>query len=133
MKIKNIFKKVKYPLEIYKDARGIICDIFYKKKINHVTYIKTLPNKVRGNHYHKKTTQIMLILNGNLEYWHKKINAKKVKMKLLSPGDLIETPPYEIHALRTRNKSNEFIVFTKGIRGGKDYENDTFRTSNIIK
>lgn len=77
MKIKNIFKKVKYPLEIYKDTRGIICDIFYKKKINHVTYIKTLPNKVRGNHYHKKTTQIMLILSGNLEYWHKKINAKK--------------------------------------------------------
>ena len=45
---------------------------------------------------------------------------------------MISTPPFEIHALRI-TKKNEFIVFSQGLRGGKDYEKDTFRVDNIIK
>jgi dTDP-4-dehydrorhamnose 3,5-epimerase-like enzyme len=134
MKIKNIINNCKYPLEIHRDNRGVICDIFYKKKINHVTYIKSYPNKIRGNHFHKKTTQIILITSGELEYWYKKIKSKeRPKMVLLRSGDLLETPPYEVHALRTRKKSNEFIVFSWGPRGGKDYEKDTYRVESIIE
>jgi dTDP-4-dehydrorhamnose 3,5-epimerase-like enzyme len=134
MKVKNIINNCKSPLEIHKDHRGIICDIFYKKKINHVTYIKSYPNKIRGNHFHKKTTQIILITSGELEYWHKKVKSKKkAKMILLKSGDLVETPPYEIHALRTRKNTNEFLVFSWGPRGGKDYEKDTYRVENIIE
>ena len=48
-------------------------------------------------------------------------------MKLLKVGDLVETPPYEMHALKIGKKGNEFVVFTIGKRGGKDYEGDTFR------
>jgi dTDP-4-dehydrorhamnose 3,5-epimerase-like enzyme len=131
MKKKNIFKNVKHPLQLHFDERGLICDIFYKKKYDHVTYVKTRSNKIRGNHYHKKTTQVMLILNGVLEYWYKNINSKKIKKILLKKGDLINTPPLEIHAMKTLKKNCEFIVFTKGLRGGKDYEKDTFR-SNIL-
>ena len=32
MKFKNIIDNCKNPLEIHRDNRGIICDIFYKKK-----------------------------------------------------------------------------------------------------
>ena len=48
-------------------------------------------------------------------------------MKLLKVGDLVETPPNEMHALKIGKKGNQFIVFTIGKRGGKDYENDTYR------
>jgi len=134
MKLKNVIKDCKYPLEIHRDNIVFICDIFYKKKINHVTYIKTLPKKIRGNHFHKHTTQIILITKGALEYWYKNYKSnKKAKMVLLGPGDLLETPPYEIHALRTRKEINEFIVYSWGTRGGKDYEKDTYRVDNIIK
>lgn len=125
-------KNVKKPLEIHKDHRGFIADIFYKDKISHVAFIKTKKNKIRGNHYHKKTTQIIFITKGKLEYWYKKLKSKKSKKKILKPGDIVITPPYEIHALRTKNYENEFVVFSKGLRGGKDYEKDTFRVENII-
>ena len=43
------------------------------------------------------------------------------------------TGPNEIHALKIGPEGNEFIVFSKGLRGGKDYESDTFRVDNIIE
>ena len=120
----------------FQDQRGLIKDLFYKEKINHVAHITTKKKGViRGNHYHKKTTQYMYITKGSLEYWYKKLNSKgKAKMKLLKVGDLIETPPNEMHALKIGKNGNEFIVFTVGKRGGKDYENDTYRfTPSLVK
>ena len=32
-----------------------------------------------------------------------------------------------MHALKIRKDGNEFVVFTIGKRGGKDYESDTYR------
>tara|TARA_B100000795_G_scaffold269543_2_gene259242 strand:+ start:1116 stop:1502 length:387 start_codon:yes stop_codon:yes gene_type:complete len=126
------FKKLKIN---FKDKRGSIADIFYKKNINHVAIIKSNPNVIRGDHYHKKTTQWMLMTKGSLEYWYKPLKSKsKPKMKLLKVGDMVETPPNEMHALKIGKKGNEFIVFTVGKRGGKDYEDDTFRfTPTLIQ
>ena len=107
----NIRKKVKKPLQSFKDNRGSIIDIFYKKKINHVAIIDSKPNALRGNHYHKKTIQHMLITEGSLEYWYKPFKKHaKVKKKLLKVGDLVSTPPYEIHTLKISKEGNQFIV-----------------------
>ena len=112
----------------FKDKRGSISDIFYNTSIQHVTIIKSKPNVLRGDHYHKKTTQWMVMIKGSMEYWYKKLNSKtKPKMKILKVGDLVETPPNEMHALKIRKDGNEFVVFTVGKRGGKDYESDTYR------
>lgn len=119
--------KLTKPKVFYKDKRGSISDIFYKENINHVAIIKSKKGAKRGDHYHKKTTQYMYITKGSLEYWYKKFNSKgKSKKKILRTGDLIKTPPLEMHALKIIS-NNEFIVFTVGKRGGKDYESDTFR------
>ena len=112
----------------FKDKRGSISDIFYNTNIQHVAIIKSKPHALRGDHYNKKTTQWMLMTKGSMEYWYKKLNSKiKPKMKILKVGDLVETPPNEMHALKIRQDGNEFIVFTIGKRGGKDYESDTYR------
>ena len=112
----------------FNDKRGSISDIFYNTSIQHVAIIKSKPNVLRGDHYHKKTTQWMVMTKGSMEYWYKKLNSKtKPKMKILKVGDLVETPPNEMHALKIRKDGNEFVVFTVGKRGGKDYESDTYR------
>ena len=118
----------------FKDKRGFISDIFYNKNIQHVSIIKSKPNALRGDHYHKKTTQWMLMTKGSMQYWYKKLNSKqKPKMKTLKVGDIVETPPNEMHALKIGKYGNEFIVFTIGQRGGKDYESDTYRfTPSLI-
>jgi len=133
MKIKNIYKTVEDPLELHTDERGSIVDIFYKGNIEHVAVITSEPNVLRGNHYHKESTQHMLITKGCLEYWYKPVDSdESAKMVVAKVGDIISTPPNEIHALVIRQLGNQFIVFSEGTRGGKEYESDTFRVDCIV-
>ena len=49
------------------------------------------------------------------------VQITKIKIKAknggVKKGDLVETPPNEMHALKIGK--NEFIVFTMGKRGGR--------------
>tara|TARA_R110000822_G_scaffold8451_11_gene33210 strand:+ start:3819 stop:4238 length:420 start_codon:yes stop_codon:yes gene_type:complete len=133
MKIRNIWKNVEDPLELHTDDRGSIVDIFYNDKIEHVAVIHSDPNILRGNHYHKYSTQHMLMTRGSLEYWWKPAGSDEpAKMIVARVGDLVSTPPNEIHALVIREDGNQFIVFSEGVRGGTDYESDTFRVDSIV-
>lgn len=117
----------------FKDERGIISDIFYKTKIDHVAEIKTFDgNFIRGNHYHKESTQHIYMVNGSLRYWYKGLRPEtEVKSILVPQGWLVKTEPYEVHSLEMLGPST-FIVFSSGLRGGKDYEEDTFREFVIL-
>ena len=132
MIFRNVRKNLPDALESHIDERGEIHDIFFNHNIDHVAIIDSKPNTLRGNHYHKKTTQHMLITKGSLEYWYKDLNKDEVKMVLLKEGDLVTTPPFEIHALKILEDGNQFIVFSEGVRGGKNYEDDTYRVDSIF-
>ena len=119
----------------FEDDRGSIADIFYKEKLDHVAIIKTNSgNFIRGNHYHKHTTQHIFMTKGKLRYWYKdsqdKTNAPP-KSVLVDEGYIVKTTPLEVHALEMLGES-EFIVFSTGIRGGMDYESDTYRDIVIL-
>ena len=86
---------------------------------------------MRANHYHKKKTQISFILNGSCFYFSKKLKQKKTKKIKLKKHDYLITKPNEIHAYRFLEKT-EMLVFSKGLRGGKDYEKDTFRVQKKL-
>jgi mannose-6-phosphate isomerase-like protein (cupin superfamily) len=132
MKKRNVWKQVKLPLELHADKRGKIADVFYRENIHHVAIISSKKGALRGDHYHAQTVQHMLITRGALEYWYKPLgSAQAAKCQVLKVGDLVTTPAREIHALRII-ENNEFVVFTTGKRGGKDYESDTFRMQPSI-
>jgi len=133
MKKINIFENDNPDLEVFNDNRGTIADVFYNHALNHVAIITSEPNVIRGNHYHKETTQHMLMTKGSLEYWYKDFGSDEpAKMYVAKVGDLVSTKPFEIHGLRICSEGNEFIVFSEGLRGGKDYESDTYRVDSII-
>lgn len=133
MKVINVFEGENKNLQVHKDSRGIIADVFYNTNVQHVAIINSEPNVIRGNHYHKETTQSMLMTKGSLEYWYKPFGGNEpAQMYLCKVGDLITTEPYEIHALKITDEGNEFVVFSEGKRGGMDYESDTFRVESII-
>ena len=125
-------RKIKVAFE---DDRGSISDIFYKEKFDHAAIIKTNSgNFIRGNHYHKNTTQHIFMTKGELRYWYLDLNDKsnKIPKSILVPqGYIVTTKPWEVHALEMLGES-EFIVFSSGIRGGIDYESDTFRDKVIL-
>jgi len=117
-------KKIKTKIN-FKDERGLIIDLLEKKNINAITYITQNKGKVRGNHFHKKTIQWNYLLKGMIKIVTKK-KDEKIKEMILSKGDLVVTDINESHAIKAI-KNSEYLVFTQGPRGGKEYENDTFR------
>ena len=58
-------KKIKTSIN-FKDHRGVIIDLIQKENINAITFITINKNKVRGNHYHKKTYQWNYIISGKM-------------------------------------------------------------------
>tara|TARA_R110000824_G_scaffold2474_3_gene11471 strand:+ start:1967 stop:2383 length:417 start_codon:yes stop_codon:yes gene_type:complete len=133
MKIKRIWDQPESPLELHTDERGSIVDIFYNGDIDHIAVIDSEPNVVRGNHYHKYSTQHMLMTKGYLDYWYKPLGSEEpAKVVRAHVGMLVSTPPNEIHALVIGQEGNQFIVFSQGTRGGQDYEADTFRVESIV-
>jgi len=132
MEKRNVWEDVEEPLELHEDIRGRIVDIFYDENVQHIAILDSNPGTIRGDHYHKKTVQYMLITKGSLEYWYKPVDSDEpAKVIVLNEGDLIKTPENEIHALRMVG-ANQFLAITIGVRGGKDYESDTIRVETSI-
>ena len=117
-------KKIKIAAA-FKDTRGAIYDLIENEEINAVTAITFKKGAVRANHLHKKTYQWNYVLSGKILLVTKK-KGKPAERATMKKGDFIVTVPGEEHALKAIEAS-ELMVFTKGPRGGKEYESDTFR------
>lgn len=117
-------KKIEYQVA-FSDHRGEISDLVENENINAVTRITIRQGAVRGNHYHKETWQWNYVVSGKMKLVTQIPNEERQEV-ILSPGDLAVTGPYERHAL-VGVEDCEVLVFTKGPRGGKEYESDTFR------
>jgi quercetin dioxygenase-like cupin family protein len=116
----------KYKLGVsFSDKRGKIVDLLEKEKIEAVTYITFTKGAVRGNHYHKKTIQWCYVISGKILVRTKKPKGV-VRDHTFKTGDFFVDEPLERHAFLALEDS-EIMVFTRGPRGGKEYETDTFR------
>ncbi len=107
------------------DERGTITDVLTDEQIEHVNHITFKKGAVRGNHYHKKSIHYDYIVKGALEVYTR-LPWEPVKKRVVKAGDLIFTAPNEWHAVKALEDS-EIMVFTRGPRGGRNYEGDTYR------
>jgi dTDP-4-dehydrorhamnose 3,5-epimerase-like enzyme len=110
----------------FKDKRGSIMDIVVGRPFEHCVIIYCEPGAVRGNHYHKYSTQSDFILFGKMAVYGRKKGSKKIEKFLASKNDVTHWEKGEVHEFIALEKS-AFLSFVKGPRGGKNYEKDTFR------
>jgi quercetin dioxygenase-like cupin family protein len=113
-----------------RDDRGEIIDILVRENIEYVTLITSRKGASRGHHYHKRTTQWVYILEGRLNLLTQ-IPGDSVLATVLEKGDLALTEALERHGMIALEDS-AFMVFTHGVRGGEDYEKDTFRLAEPL-
>ena len=115
----------------FKDKRGFILDIFANRPKDHCTLVSFNKKAVRGNHYHKKSTQYSFVVSGKLMLFHCRVNKDgkllgKPKKTILSKYSLVKHKPFHAHAFKAIEKSI-MLAFADGVRGGRNYEKDTFR------
>ena len=53
----------------FKDRRGKIIDLIEGEKINSITIITIKKGAIRGNHYHKQSTQFTFIVSGKFKLY----------------------------------------------------------------
>lgn len=115
---------------VFKDKRGAITDIFEGSKFDCLTVLTCNEGSVRGNHFHKYTTQYTYIVDGKFRAYIQ-LPGKKVETRIVKGGDLIVSPPNERHAFRALEDSR-MLAFCTGPRAGKQYEVDTFKLETPI-
>ena len=122
--------KIKKIKVAFKDERGAIADILSKQPIEYITIISSKKGAVRGNHFHKRSVQYNYVLKGKIKLLSR-MPQGNIRNVILKPGDLACNPPGEEHVLVALADS-VFLVFTRGPRGGKNYEKDTYRLKNKL-
>lgn len=123
--------EITHPPIAHQDDRGRIIDVLEGIDFNYATVITSRKGVTRGNHYHLKTTQWVYVISGRL-LSHSRMPFCPLERRELNPGDLIKNVPSEHHAL-TALEDTEFLVLTAGLRGGKDYEKDTYRLAKPMQ
>jgi quercetin dioxygenase-like cupin family protein len=113
----------------FQDERGVITDILEHTPFDSVTIITCAKGSMRGNHYHKESLQYAYVLSGRMLALSR-TSGNPVESQELVAGDLLESPPLEQHALHALQDS-VLLVITRGPRGGKSYEDDTFRVEPL--
>ena len=116
----------------HKDERGEIIDIFVKSPKDHCSIITSKKGAVRGNHFHKESTQFTFIVKGKFRLYRAKVDnegnlIEKVRSDIIENNELIEHPPFESHTLVAESDEAVILAFACGKRGGNFYEKDTFR------
>lgn len=122
--------KITHPPQSHQDERGEITDILEKQSIECVTLIVSVEGATRGNHYHKETVQFVYVLEGKIKLLTR-MPDQPVAATVLEKGDLAVTNHMEQHAMIALVDS-AFMVFTRGLRGGEDYEKDTYRLAEPL-
>ena len=110
----------------FKDARGTITDVFVHQPMEHCTVITTKAGGVRGNHYHKLSEQSDFLISGKFEVYAQKVGKKEIKKFIWNPYELVTWEKNEAHEFVALEDSI-WITFVNGVRGGEDFEKDTYR------
>jgi dTDP-4-dehydrorhamnose 3,5-epimerase-like enzyme len=110
----------------FEDTRGTITDIFVHEPMDHCTIIFTKKGGVRGNHYHKLSAQHDFLISGKFEVYAQKVGEEKITKSIWQPYELVTWEPDEAHEFIALEDSL-WIAFVNGVRGGEDFEKDTFR------
>lgn len=114
----------------FTDARGEIFDIIEKKPVAHVGLVTFIKGAVRGNHYHKQSTQYTYILRGKIKFITTDIDGGNRAETVLEASDFSEIPPGVVHTYVALDDDAAMLDMTTLARGEQGYEDDTVRVSD---
>ncbi len=119
---------------LHSDARGNIIalfDLVNDPDVRSVLVITSEKGAIRANHYHKKDRHYTYLLSGSFEYTEQVQDKPETKeVYLVKPGDMVQTDPPILHAMRFLEAS-VMVVLTTEDRAPEAYERDTVRVTLI--
>lgn len=104
--------KLLNPYMAKEDPRGTFTGIINSGTWEEINLITSEAGSVRGGHYHKLTSELFLILNGEIEVEVSKERSAK-ELHLVRGGSIFLIEPYEVHMFRCLTNSSWINVLSK--------------------
>ena len=124
-------KKFKLQFKVgktFKDKRGWLKKIL-DGNFSSCIEIYSKKGSIRANHYHKKDTHFIYVINGEILYFYKdRKKGTKTKFKLMKKSDLFFTPSMQEH-MAYFTKNTHFLAFSTRKRTKFDYEKDLIKVN----
>ena len=124
-------KKFKLQFKVgktFKDKRGWLKKIL-DGNFSSCIEIYSKKDSIRANHYHKKDTHFIYVINGEILYFYKDRKKRaKTKCKLMKKNDLFFTPAMQEH-MAYFTKNTHFLAFSTRKRTKFDYEKDLIKVN----
>ncbi len=99
-----------YPYFLYSDHRGTIQGLNRRGIWREVNYATTVAGTIRGNHYHRDTTEAFFIVCGLIQVKIKSLVTGIETQFIAKKGDFFEITPMHVHTFEVR-ESAEWINF----------------------
>ena len=124
-------KKFKLQFKVgktFKDKRGWLKKILYGN-FSSCIEIYSKKGSIRANHYHKKDTHFIYVIDGEILYFYKdRKKGAKTRIKLMKKNDLFFTPSMQEH-MAYFIKNTHFLAFSTRKRTKFDYEKDLIKVN----
>lgn len=103
----------------HQDPRGSITGIINSGQWEELNYITSVKNTIRGNHYHKTTTELFIILSGIIKVTFERIENDKAtsefEIKHFKSRDAFIVNPNTSHTFEILEDSSWINVLSKKI------------------
>lgn len=116
---------------VFSDARGDIFDIV-EEKVGHIGMVTFKKGAVRGNHYHKESTQYSYVLEGELTLVLSDPDGSNPQEVHLVPDMLSVIPPLTVHTYTALTDARMLDITTLS-RTDDGYEMDTVKLGDRDK
>jgi len=112
------------------DARGNIQPLV-DRLMKSAVLINSKKGSLRANHYHKTDWHYCFVLNGEIEYYHRRTGSKKEPEILIVKKDqMVFTPPMVDHAMKF-HEDTLFLTLSRNSRDQDTYEKDVVRINML--
>lgn len=122
-------------LEIKENDNGFLIPLYLTKLNNKIKRVFFIKNKnefdVRGNHAHFKDSQMLIVLNGEVEISYE--NSEQSGIVNLGFGQVYESRPLEWLVITLKEKDTILAVFSETEYDEKEYIRDYDQFKMIYK
>ena len=127
----NLPKEVQIELEKpFIDERGGIQPLV-DLPMKSCVLISSKKNTIRANHYHKTDWHFCYVMEGSIDYYHRKVgDTKSPQLEKINKGKLFFTPPMVEHAM-VFHEDTVFLTLGGNSRIQSEYELDLVRIELI--
>lgn len=78
-----------------------------------INYIETKQGEVRGGHYHRSTTELFFIIDGQIELETSRLLCSERELHIIGRGDIAIIEPMEVHTFRCLSAARWINVLSK--------------------